>query len=71
MKADIQKIDGYSGHGDHDDLINFPRSMSRRPARTFIVHAEMDSATALQSGLKDIGLADVAIPDRGDKVSID
>ena len=71
VKADIQKIDGYSGHGDHDDLINFPRNMSRKPTRTFIVHAEMEAALALQTGLKGVGVKDAVIPERGDTAIID
>ena len=44
--------------------------MTRRPRRTFIVHAEMAAAQALQDGLQQIGLNHVTIPERGDKVII-
>ena len=71
VRAQVKKLEGYSGHGDHNDLVGFAREMIRRPARTFVVHAEMEAAQALQKGLQGIGLKDVTIPDRGDKVIIE
>jgi metallo-beta-lactamase family protein len=71
VRAQIKKIGGYSGHGDHNDLVGFAHNMVNKPARTFIVHAEVDSAEKLQTSLEKIGLKDVAIPDRGDKIAIE
>ncbi len=71
VHAQIKRIGGYSGHGDHNDLVGFAHNMVSKPARTFIVHAEGDAAEKLQDGLKGIGLKDVQIPDRGDKVVIE
>ena len=71
VQAQIKKLDGYSGHGDHNDLVGFAHNIARKPERTFIVHAEMEAAQKLDDGLQRIGLQNVAIPDRGDKVVID
>ena len=71
VRAQIKKIGGYSGHADHNDLVGFAHNMIHKPARTFIVHAEMEAAQALQNGLTGIGLNDVVIPNRGDSVTID
>lgn len=71
VRAQIKKLEGYSGHGDHDDLIGFAREMVKRPDKTFIVHAELDAAQALQAGLQKIGLQNVAVPDRGERAIID
>jgi metallo-beta-lactamase family protein len=71
VRAQIKRLGGYSGHGDHNDLVGFAHNMLRKPARTFIVHAEVEAAEKLQSGLQKIGLKDVAIPDRGDKIVIE
>jgi metallo-beta-lactamase family protein len=71
VRAQIKRLGGYSGHGDHNDLVGFAHNMVRKPARTFIVHAEADAADKLQVALQGIGLKDVAIPDRGDKVVIE
>ncbi len=71
VRAQIKRIGGYSGHGDHNDLVGFAHNMMRKPARTFIVHAEVEAAEKLQTGLQKIGLKDVAIPDRGDMINLD
>jgi metallo-beta-lactamase family protein len=71
VRAQIKRIGGYSGHGDHNDLVGFAHNMVHKPARTFVVHAESEAAGKLQIGLQGIGLKDVAIPERGDKVVID
>lgn len=71
VRAQVKKLEGYSGHGDHSDLINFARAMVRQPKRAFIVHAELESAEALQDGLRKIGLKMTAIPDRGDRAIIE
>jgi len=68
VRAQIKRLGGYSGHGDHNDLVGFAHNMLRKQARTFIVHAEIEAAEKLQTGLQKIGLQDVAIPDRGDKI---
>jgi metallo-beta-lactamase family protein len=71
VRAQIKRISGYSGHGDHNDLVGFAHNMLRKPAQTFIVHAEVEAAEKLQLGLQQIGLKDVAIPDRGETIVID
>ena len=71
VRAQIKKIGGYSGHGDHNDLVGFAHNMVRKPAQTFIVHTETQSGKKLQDGLLGIGLKDVQIPERGDKVTIE
>jgi metallo-beta-lactamase family protein len=71
VRAQVKKLEGYSAHGDHNDLIDFAHGMTRRPARTFIVHAEMEAAQALRDGLQKIGLTNVSVPERGDRATID
>jgi metallo-beta-lactamase family protein len=70
VAAEIVKLEGYSGHADHNGLVGFVQHMTERPKQTFIVHAEMEAAQALRDGLIGIGLADVSIPDRGDIAEI-
>ncbi len=70
VAAEIVKLEGYSGHADHNGLVSFAHAMARRPKQTFIVHAELESADALRKGLLDIGLESVSIPDRGDVAEI-
>jgi len=71
VRAQIKKIGGYSGHADHNDLVGFAHNLLRKPAQTFIVHAEMDAAQKLKASLEKIDLPEVHIPDRGDMIEID
>jgi metallo-beta-lactamase family protein len=71
VRAQIKRLGGYSGHGDHNDLVGFANNMVGKPAQAFIVHAETEAAEKLQVGLQGIGLKDVTIPDRGDKIVIE
>jgi metallo-beta-lactamase family protein len=70
VHADIVKLEGYSGHADHNGLVGFAQAMRQAPQQTFIVHAEIEAAQALREGLIGIGLQDVRIPDRGDRAAI-
>ena len=71
VDAEIVKLEGYSAHGDHNDLVGFARSMSPHPGQTFIVHAELEAAEALRAALVGTGFQNVAIPDRGDRFEVE
>jgi len=47
VKADVRKINSFSGHADNDDLVKWASSFSRKP-RFFIVHGDPDRAQKLQ-----------------------
>jgi len=69
VSARIERLEGYSAHADHNDLLEYAQHTGK-PSHTFVVHAEPDSAKALQEGLRGIGLPSVSIPDRGDTVEL-
>jgi metallo-beta-lactamase family protein len=55
-QAQVRVLNGFSGHADHDGLLNWMRAFRHRPGRVFLVHGEPDSAEALAAGLKgDLG----------------
>lgn len=63
MRAKLEILTGFSGHADRAGLLDFVRVMQQKPARTFIVHGEEDSAASLADGLQhELGLAKVQIP---------
>lgn len=70
IKAQITKIEGYSGHGDWREMINyFTRSQQiENIQRTFIVHGDQDAAAAYQSHLYEAGFRGVEIPQKGETV---
>ncbi len=64
VAARIERIEGYSAHADEGELLNFIGQMPRLPDRVFIVHVESD-ADSFANGLRQMGVRDVVIPERG------
>ncbi len=64
MRAHVEVQTGFSGHADHDGLMNFVRVMEKRPEQTFIVHGEEEASQNLASDLRtELGLKNVVIPE--------
>ena len=66
MKAEIVVLNGLSSHADHGDLLRMLGPLAGSTARVRLVHGEPDRAMKLAEGLRGLGFADVAIPDRGE-----
>jgi metallo-beta-lactamase family protein len=63
VRAEIVKFNGYSGHADHNGLIEWAGTIKNPPAHTFLVHGEFDAASKLVPDLKSrIGFERVNIP---------
>ncbi len=64
MKAHVEIQTGFSGHADHDGLMEFVRVMGKKPERTFIVHGEEEASQTLAHDLQtELGLKNVVIPE--------
>ncbi|MCX5869270.1 MAG: MBL fold metallo-hydrolase [Deltaproteobacteria bacterium] len=64
MKAHVEIQTGFSGHADHDGLMDFVRVMEKRPEQTFIVHGEEEASQTLAHDLQtELGLKNVVIPE--------
>lgn len=50
--AQIEVLNGFSGHADRDELLAWVDAMRVKPRRTFLVHGEEESAFALAEDLK-------------------
>ncbi|NWG17772.1 MAG: MBL fold metallo-hydrolase [Chloroflexi bacterium] len=62
-RAQVEVLSGFSGHADRDELLAWVGAFQRKPQRTFLVHGELEAATALAGGLKErYGMA-VFIPE--------
>src|SRR5207247_6924424 len=51
IKLDIETIDGFSGHSDRLQLLNYVGTMEPRPERVIVNHGEADKCSDLASGL--------------------
>src|SRR5690606_33215763 len=45
--AHTEVINGFSGHADHDELLDWVGAMRDKPRRTFLVHGEEEAAISL------------------------
>ena len=53
VRAQVSGLEGFSGHADADELVQWMRGMRRPPQQTWIVHGEPDAADTLRMRLKD------------------
>lgn len=64
VRAKVEKLNGFSGHADSNGLMEWATAMEKRPQQTFLVHGELDQATALKSRLEqELSLKDVHVPE--------
>ncbi|MFA7673163.1 MAG: MBL fold metallo-hydrolase [Clostridia bacterium] len=52
VKARIEMIDGFSGHGDMDDLDDFIGHIKKKPVKVFLVHGEADQILPFSERIK-------------------
>jgi metallo-beta-lactamase family protein len=69
-RAEVVALNSLSSHADHGELMHSLGPLAGKVQRVRLVHGEPDRAEALAAGLREVGFADVAIPDRGDSVSV-
>ena len=71
VKAHVEVITGFSGHADRDELLTWAGAMRKKPARTFVVHGEIESSQALAASLQTgLGFENIAIPAMGQTFEI-
>jgi metallo-beta-lactamase family protein len=63
-------MSGFSSHADQNDFDAFLGPLAKTAKHTRLVHGEMEPATALAARLASLGFADVAIPDRGEAITL-
>lgn len=51
-RAHLEVLNGFSGHADHDELLDWVGAIKDKPRRTFLVHGEEKAAFALAESLK-------------------
>ena len=72
IKAQITKIEGFSGHGDYQEMIDYlTRSLTvDQVQRVFVVHGDEQAAEAYKTHLSDAGFRHITIPQKGETVSL-
>jgi metallo-beta-lactamase family protein len=71
VKADIRKIESFSGHGDYNEMIGFLGCQDKNKITgTFIVHGEYDTQKSYLSTLQKEGYRNINIPAKGEEFQI-
>ena len=55
INAEIEKINGFSGHADSDQLLRRAKGFAKAPRKTFIIHGEWNAQTTFKTKLEEIG----------------
>lgn len=71
VNAQIEYIEGYSGHADQEWLLNFVYSFITKPKHIFLVHGELEGQKVLKSKLEETVDIPVTIPDYGESYNLD
>jgi len=70
VNANIYSIEGFSGHGDRDDLLAWLKELKTKPKKTFIVHGEEDSREAFADTIeKQLGYETI-IPKKDEEFEV-
>ena len=70
VRAQVSHLEGFSGHADAEELLQWLRGFRRPPAQTFVVHGERDASDALRTRIAgELGWR-VQVPEHLAKVSL-
>ncbi|MFN8373337.1 MAG: MBL fold metallo-hydrolase [Anaerolineae bacterium] len=70
VNARVEVIDGFSGHADKGELLEWAGAIQAKPQRAFLVHGEEPVALAFQQTLQtELGWT-VDVPHKGDMVQL-
>jgi metallo-beta-lactamase family protein len=71
VKADVKKIESFSGHGDYKEMIGFLGCQDKSAvAKTFIVHGEYETQKKYVASLLNEGFKNIEIPEKGAEYEI-
>ncbi len=70
INARVEKISGFSGHADYNEILAWLMGFDRPPEKTFIVHGEPEASTSLAERIRDKLGWDVVIPGFGESFEI-
>ena len=69
-RAQVQIINAFSAHADHNDLVWWIGSSKTSLKSVFIVHGEPEAAEVLAASVREMGVARVEIPEFGQTVTV-
>ncbi|MBU0678326.1 MAG: MBL fold metallo-hydrolase [Verrucomicrobia bacterium] len=71
LRARIEKINGFSAHGDKNELFRWISSLNKVPQRVFVTHGEVEAAEDYAQLLRDKLKCEVTVPEYKQDVVLD
>ena len=66
VRADLRRIDSFSGHGDYEEMVRYLGCQDKRRLKTvFLVHGEAETQEHYRDTLIERGFKNVEIPEHG------
>jgi metallo-beta-lactamase family protein len=53
VRADIETIDGFSAHGDYNEILRWLRGFKTAPDATFLVHGEPRAIESMKGRIEE------------------
>ena len=69
VNAGVSKLEGFSGHADHNEILEWTEGFEKPPGVTYLVHGEEDSLQAQAEVLKGKGW-NVVIPEHNQVIEV-
>lgn len=71
VKAEIFRIDAYSGHGDYQEMADYLECQSKKNLKNiFLVHGELEAQNTYKGYLETKGFSNIEIPEKGHWVQL-
>jgi metallo-beta-lactamase family protein len=72
IRAQVTKLEGFSGHGDYHEMIQYFTSCQEIPCirGTFVVHGDEEALRGMQTHLAESGFKNIHIPNKGETIEI-
>lgn len=66
----VYSAEGFSGHSDRTQLIDYILRLPVKPRNVILVHGESSKLSALRNGIRELGRMSTFIPDIGDSIRL-
>ena len=70
VRAHVERIEGFSGHADRDELLRWLGGASKPPRHIFVTHGEPAAATAFSAAIGAAHGWPVSVPAYGDTATL-
>lgn len=71
VECNIERIGGFSAHGDWKEIIRWLEGMPSAPRKTFVTHGEPDAANAMAGHIKERFGWTVEVPQYGERFELE